>query len=483
MTSSHRPINHLVAGLILFFTITTLVYIGAYVCMSNNVEIESLINYDFQYRQQLLEVLSGLKDAEIGARGYALTGKRNFLQPYTVAINALPKQIRELKNTAVPVTTKKEDVLALENKLSQELVLLKKLIEFKANNGPIEDLSAMLEEQKNVMDDIRSLMTELDSVALTAIKSELPRSRWNVQAAYTLFPFLGVIGLVVFIFTLLQFRRELKMQEQLTEANKSLTVARDTAVVASLLKSQFVANISHELRTPLAGILGMSELLVLRELDQEATELSESLLFCAKHLLKLVNELLDFSKLEADKVNLEQIPFQPSSLVAEVSRFAEQEAGKKDVSVLKSVDQNCPIEIVGDLTRTRQILMNLVDNAVKFTEKGTVTISVAADVRPNFIRFCVKDTGIGITVDQRKRLFQPFVQGDGSTTRKYGGTGLGLSICKKLVNLMGGEIGCECETGKGCLFWFTVPKTPVSSDALKEEAKKRLSSRVSMPGP
>src|ERR1700733_5373034 len=133
MTPSLRPINHLVIGLVLFFTITTLVYIGAYVCMSNNIEIESLIDYDFQYRQQLLEVLSGLKDAEIGARGYALTGKRNFLQPYEVAINALPRQILELKQTAVPSTTKKEEVLALENKLSQELVLLKKLIEFKAN--------------------------------------------------------------------------------------------------------------------------------------------------------------------------------------------------------------------------------------------------------------------------------------------------------------------------------------------------------------
>ena len=192
MTPSLRPINHLVIGLVLFFTITTLVYIGAYVCMSNNIEIESLIDYDFQYRQQLLEVLSGLKDAEIGARGYALTGKRNFLQPYEVAINALPRQILELKQTAVPSTTKKEEVLALENKLSQELVLLKKLIEFKANGATAENLRAMLEEQKNAMDDIRSLMTELDSTALTAIKSELPRSRLNVQVAYALFPFLGI---------------------------------------------------------------------------------------------------------------------------------------------------------------------------------------------------------------------------------------------------------------------------------------------------
>jgi two-component system, sensor histidine kinase and response regulator len=470
MTSSHRPINHLVLGLILFFAITTLVYIGAYVCMSNNIEIETLINYDFQYRQQLLEVLSGLKDAEIGARGYALTGKRTFLQPYEVAIVALPGQIRELKKTAIPSTTRKEEVFALESKLGQELVLLKKLIELKANDTAAENLTATLEQQKNVMDDLRSLMTDLDGSALTAIKSELPRSRWNVQAAYTLFPFLGVIGLIVFVFTLLQFRRELRMQEELTEANKSLTIARDTAIQASLLKSQFVANISHELRTPLAGILGMSELLVLHELDAEAMELSDSLLFCAKHLLKLVNALLDFSKLEADKVSLECISFQPSSLVTDAARLAETEAGKKDVTVLQTVDHNCPQEILGDLTRTRQVLMNLVDNAVKFTEAGTVTISAAADVKPNFVRFSVQDTGIGIPVDQKNRLFEPFVQGDGSTTRKYGGTGLGLSICKKLVHLMGGDIGFEGELGTGCVFWFTVPIMPGSARTAGEKA-------------
>ncbi len=302
MDRFHRPSNRLVLGLLLFFIVTACVYVGAYLCMSNNVEIESLIDYDFQYRQQLLEVLSGLKDAEIGARGYALTGKRTFLHPYEVAIDSLPRQIRELKKMAIPTTVQKEDVVALEGKLGAELVLLKKLIELKANAASDDDLASTLEEQKNVMDDLRSLTTELDSSAFTAIKSDLPKSRWNVQATYALFPSLGAIGLIIFIFIMLQIRRDLRLQEELSDTNKRLVTARDAAIDASVLKSQFVANISHELRTPLAGILGMSELLSLHNLDAEALELTETLLSCAQHLLTLVNDLLDFSKLEADRL-------------------------------------------------------------------------------------------------------------------------------------------------------------------------------------
>lgn len=457
MSSLFQPSNRLALALILFFAVTTCVYVGACVSMANLVRVESLIDFEFQYRQQLLEIISGLKDAEIGARGYALTGKRTFLHPYEVAINSLPKQIADLRKISVPQTTEKEDVERLENKLTTQFVLLKKLIELKANGVPAEELNATLEDQKTVMDDIRSLMTELDSNSLQAIKSNLPKSHGNARVAYTLFPFMGFIGITIFVLILWQFKAQLRMQAQLQAANRSLTLARDAAVEASLLKSQFVANISHELRTPLAGVLGMSELLVMHPLDSEAADLSESVLHCAQHLLTLVNDLLDFSKLEADKMTLEERSFDLINLVAEVARFAEAEAAKKNVAVHKAVAENCPHEIVGDPTRIRQVLTNLADNAVKFTEKGTVTIAVEKNASDNAICFTVTDTGIGIAPEQHSRLFEPFVQGDGSTTRKYGGTGLGLSICQRLVHLMGGEIGFAGEPNAGARFWFTIP--------------------------
>lgn len=597
MRDSDKSSHRVLSVLVLLFLVTAVVYVGAYASMANIVRIGEFVDRTYQYRTKWLNILTLLMDAEIGARGYALTEKRTFLEPYERAINELPAKIEEIKTLNAPTLESEQSVRTLETKMAYELAALKKLIELKRNHAEADEIDHALDKQKDIMDAIRPLVGDIDGEVLTAVQFDLHKSQINVFAAHALFPFLGCILLVLFLLILLQLKRELKIQSELSQSHERLIErdqllqlvlnnisdaifyvdtdyhlilknkafeallgkslkqnigpaewsktfgcflpdketflpvemypqviamkgifvhaadiyvcnkenpegvflsvnaspvrdsqqnilgavciarninyririeedlkrARDAAVQAFMLKSQFVANISHEIRTPLAGILGMSELLCMKDLDEETKDLSANVLACSQHLLKLVNDLLDFSKLEAGKIDLESIPFSPSNLVKDVVRIVDPEASRKKLDIKIKIASELPDQVVGDPTRVRQILMNLVHNAVKFTESGQVEIIVDYNKdleRRDYIKFTVIDTGIGVPEKALDYLFQPFVQADGSTTRRYGGTGLGLSISKSLANLMGGEIGVENRQDGGSIFWFTVPTTP-----------------------
>lgn len=258
---------------------------------------------------------------------------------------------------------------------------------------------------------------------------------------------------------------EAKVDERTTELqqlNVDLSSARDAAVVANELKSQFVANVSHELRTPLAGILGLAEVLMTEELKDDTKEMVEHILKSGQHLLIIVNDLLDFSKLSAGKSELSQNEFYLSSLFDEVVQSVYTPAKKKDITVSDSVASDLRDCFWGDSQRLKQIIINLVHNAVKFTDKGNVSlkaVSLSQDNDVSHIRIEISDHGIGISGPNQTRLFQPFVQIDGSTTRKNGGTGLGLAISKKLIEQMNGTIGCESEVGVGSRFYVELPLT------------------------
>ncbi|MDJ0805879.1 MAG: ATP-binding protein [Gammaproteobacteria bacterium] len=260
---------------------------------------------------------------------------------------------------------------------------------------------------------------------------------------------------------------------------KELAAAHDAAVAADRAKSEFLAKMSHEIRTPMNGVLGMTELLMNTQLNKRQRHLTNSILGSGHLLLDVINDVLDFSKINAGKLELENTPFDlRETIEQQIEMFAEP-AHRKGIELISSLSVNFPSEVTGDPLRLRQVLANLMSNALKFTEQGEIIIRVHPTVsseKQQEYRFEVEDTGIGVERSAQTHIFDSFTQADGSTTRRFGGSGLGLAIAKQLVELLGGEIGLDNPPEGGAIFWFTASFT-LQQHGVETTPQKRIISR------
>ena len=264
-------------------------------------------------------------------------------------------------------------------------------------------------------------------------------------------------------------------------AEDAVRAAHDRAIEAAEVKSQFLATMSHEIRTPINAVVGMAELLLQTPLDEEGREYAVVVRDSAESLLAIVNDILDFSKIEAGRMELDEAPFAPVVAIENATDILAAAARKKGLSLATYVAQDVPRRVLGDADRLRQVLLNLVGNAVKFTAQGSVTVRAVVertDGDYTVLRFAITDTGPGIAPEVAERLFEPFRQADQTTRRRFGGTGLGLSISRRLVELMGGRIGFDSAPGRGSTFWFTVRFLRVSEDAPAERGDALRGARV-----
>ncbi|MBK7443151.1 MAG: response regulator [Bacteroidetes bacterium] len=269
------------------------------------------------------------------------------------------------------------------------------------------------------------------------------------------------------------------LREKVREKTRELESEKGRAEYSEKVKEQFLANMSHEIRTPMNAILGMTRLLLEKEPRTDQLKYLNSIKHASDNLLVIINDILDLSKIEAGKINLESIPFDIRNEIKSVFETMKVNADDKNLELKTDIENTIPKTIIGDPYRLSQILLNLTGNAIKFTEKGSVTIKTTAAMQGEkvLLTFSVIDTGIGIAKDKLDYIFDMFTQETSSTTRKFGGTGLGLAICKKLIELQGGAISVDSEAGKGSVFSFTLPFA-IGKDVVDENPKAEHKQQV-----
>ncbi|HET6346789.1 MAG TPA: response regulator [Myxococcota bacterium] len=454
-----RPLDVGIVTSLVVLTTSAGVSYGAWAEVSDAVTQRDTLGARLLAETALLSLLEG---AESGQRGYLITGKDRYLRPYEAAVSKVPRQLREFGDLMGEAPEAQRQFGAIEILVHDKLAELDATLRLRRVGEAGAALTlvqsdvgqATMEALRTVLGDLRAADEAALQVQFVSLWAAWRTSELGLATANSMA--LGGMALSLFL-----SRRD---RRQRARAERASAEAAAQFHVAGRAKADFLANMSHEIRTPLNAVIGVSDLLLDTPLDARQQDLVRLGLEAGGTLLQLVNQILDLSKIEADKLELEAIPFSLAPVVETQAELVAPRAAQKHIALSCFVDPAVSGTYVGDPVRLGQVVLNLLSNAIKFTPDGGI-VGVSVRVEPavaasNWVRFEVSDTGEGLSETVRARLFKAFVQADSSTSRRYGGTGLGLAIAKRLVDLMRGQIGVESVPGAGATFWFRVPLTP-----------------------
>lgn len=407
------------------------------------------------------EILKGLiVDAESSQRGFEITGDEHFLDRFEIAKKEISATLSSLEQNIETDGDQYQNLSRATPLINGQLSIIESAIIRKRAGGTFEKAEA--DRLKLAMDRLRLELDKIQQIENASLQDRIGEAAQARIFTRVALPIGGALAGAFIAAAVAVFSREGARAKTLRD---ELQLTREQAIEASNLKSAFLANMSHEIRTPMNGVLGLAELLTKTPLDDEQKKHVDSIQRSAVSLLSLINGILDLSKIESGKLDLETTYFELDQVVSDAVSTVEHGAKAKGVQLEKFIHVQVPRAFNGDPTRIRQILINLLNNAVKFTPQGRVTLNVRVLAKREdrtTIEFEVQDQGIGIDAETQKRLFTAFSQADETTTRRFGGTGLGLSIVKELIALMKGHVSLSSELGKGTTVTFSIPLEPVA---------------------